>query len=87
VIRSSDARKLASLLAAECPLASVKFRSDDEVEVETQSASEVCQKLTRIVIEHGVAIHEVTSTDESLKALFATLMRIHRGEMQKGAVT
>ena len=86
VIRSSDAKKLTSLLAAQCPLASVKFRSDDEVEVETQSASEVCQTLTRIVIEHGVSIHEVTSTDESLKALFATLMRIHRGEMQKGAV-
>ena len=86
VIRSTDARKLTSLLAAECPLASVKFRSDNEVEVETHSASEVCQTLSRIVNDHGISIHEVTSTDESLKALFATLMRIHRGEMQKGVV-
>ena len=86
VIRCSDARKLTSLLAAECPLASVKFRSDEEIEVETESASEVCQTLTRLVAEHSLSIHEITSTDESLKALFATLMRIHRGEMQKGAV-
>lgn len=86
VIRSSDAKKLTSILAVECPLASVRFRSDEEIEVETESASEVCQTLTRAVNEHGLSIHEVTSTDESLKALFATLMRIHRGEMQKGAV-
>ncbi|QEG23824.1 ABC transporter ATP-binding protein [Mariniblastus fucicola] len=86
VIRSSDSRKLVSLLSAECPLASVRFRSDDEIEVETESASEVCQTLTRIVSDQKISIHEVTSTDESLKALFSTLMRIHRGEMQKGAI-
>lgn len=86
VIRSSDAKKLASLLSAQCTLASVKFRSDEEVEVETESAADVCKTLTRIVGDHGLSIHEVTSTDESLKALFSTLMRIHRGEMQKGAV-
>jgi len=86
IIRSPQANKLASLLTAGCSLGSVKFRSADELEVETESASEVCKMLTRIVNEHEVSIEEVTSTDESLKALFATLMRIHRGEMQKGAV-
>jgi ABC-2 type transport system ATP-binding protein len=86
MIRSSDGKRLTSLLAAECPLASIRFRSEDEIEVETHSASEVCETLTRIVNEHGVSIHEVTSTDESLKSLFSTLMRIHRGELQKGAV-
>ena len=86
VIRSSQAHRVVSLLAAECTLSSVKFRSDSEVEVETESASEVCQMLGKIVGEHGISIDEVTSTDESLKALFATLMRIHRGEMRKGAI-
>jgi ABC-2 type transport system ATP-binding protein len=86
VIRSPQASKLASLLTAECSLASIKFRGADELEVETESASNVCKLLTNIVSEHGVPIEEVTSTDESLKALFSTLMRIHRGEMQKGAV-
>ena len=86
VIRSPQANKLASFLTAECSVSSVRFRSAEEVEVETESASEVCKMLTRIVNEHGIPIEEVTSTDESLKALFATLMRIHRGEMQKGAV-
>lgn len=87
VIRSSDSKKLASLLSSHCPLASIQFRSTEEIVVETLSASEVCEKLTAIVNEHGISIHEVTSTDESLKALFSTLMRIHRGEIQKGAVT
>ncbi len=87
VIKSSDGKRLASLLVAECPLASVHFRSDEEIEVETQSAAAVCETLGRIVNEHGVSVDEVTSTDESLKSLFSTLMRIHRGELQKGAVS
>jgi ABC-2 type transport system ATP-binding protein len=87
VIRSSNANKLASLLSSHCPLASIQFRSNDELEVETLSAADVCKQLVSIVNENGISIHEVTSTDESLKALFSTLMRIHRGEIQKGAVT
>jgi len=86
VISSPQAHRVVSLLAAECSLASVKFRSDSEVEVQTESASEVCQMLGKIVGQHRIPINEVTSTDESLKALFSTLMRIHRGEMLKGAI-
>ena len=87
VIRSPQANRVVSLLASECSLNSVKFRSETEVEVETESASEVCKMLGRIVGEHKVPIDELTSTDESLKALFSTLMRIHRGEIRKGALS
>ena len=86
VIRSSDSRQLASLLSEACSLTSVRFRSEGEIEVETKSAAEVCEALTRIVNDHDVSVFEVTSTDESLKSLFSTLMRIHRGEIRKGAV-
>ncbi len=86
VIRSPEIQTVVSLLSAECSLASVKFRSANEVEVETESAAEVCRMLGQIVNDNDLLIEEVTSTDESLKALFATLMRIHRGEMRKGAI-
>ena len=86
VIRSPQVKQVVSLLSSECSLASIKFRGDDEVEVETESASEVCRMLGRIVGENDIQIEEVTSTDESLKALFSTLMRIHRGEIRKGAI-
>ncbi len=88
-IRSSDSTRLSTLLTTQCSLIGVKFLSDNEIEIETEStqaANRICQTLTRIVNEHGISIHEVTSTDESLQSLFSTLMKIHRGEQLKGVI-
>jgi ABC-2 type transport system ATP-binding protein len=86
VIRSSNAKKLASILAEQCSAESISFPSAGEIHVETLSAVDICRFLPQIAKEHDISIDEVTSTDESLKALFSTLMRIQRGEMLKGAV-
>jgi len=86
VIKSPQITKLASLLSDRCQLGSINFTADDEMEVETLSANEVYKALLDIAAKERVAISELTSTDESLQSLFATLMKIHRGELQKGAI-
>lgn len=86
VIRSSNSKQLASLLVEACSVGSISFAAEDEIHVETLSANELCRSLPAIASGHDISIHEVTSTDESLKALFSTLMRIQRGEMQKGVI-
>ena len=86
VIRSPQVARLASLLSDRCRLGSIKFTGDDEMEVETLSANEVYQALPDIATQENITISELTSTDESLQSLFSTLMKIHRGELQKGAI-
>ncbi len=86
VIKSPQVAKLASLLSQRCALGSINFTADDEMEVETLSANEVYRALLEIAAKEGVPINELNSTDESLQSLFATLMKIHRGELQKGAI-
>ena len=81
-IRTSDPNRLAAYLTKDAAIKNLKFVGDDMVEIETLSASSVLQQLPAAAAEARIEIMEVVSSDESLKALFSTLMKIHRGEIE-----
>lgn len=83
-IRTSDAKRLAQLLIDGCQVDSLRFHSNQELTLSTLAVGEVYQKLPQLLLEHQISISEMTSTDDSLKSLFATLMKIHRGEIHRG---
>ena len=83
-IRSSDPKKLAALLVANFDIESIKFGTDDSFLVSTRTASEVFNEIPSLLKENDIAVTEMSSTDDSLKTLFSTLMKIHRGEMNRG---
>ena len=84
-IRCNKAAQLASLLHTHCTIDSIKVEND-RLLVATRSAGELRRVLPQLIQEHGFEIMEMTSTDDSLKTLFSTLMQIHRGETQKGTL-
>lgn len=86
-IQTSDAKRLATLLIAACDIESIQFQSDTSFEISTRSASQVYNALPEIVLNEQIEVHEVSSNDDSLKTLFSTLMRIHRGEINQGVGT
>jgi ABC-2 type transport system ATP-binding protein len=84
-IRSSAPQRLASLLIESCDIESVRFGTgDDSFLISTRSASEVYNVLPTILAENEISVFEMSSTDDSLSTLFTTLMKIHRGEMNRG---
>ena len=85
-VRCSHPTKLAQLLVEQCKIESIEFNDDGQgMIVTTRSASNVYDKLPSLIVEAGVEVTEMNSTDDSLKALFATLMKIHRGEIKGSA--
>ncbi|MEL7498609.1 MAG: ABC transporter ATP-binding protein [Planctomycetota bacterium] len=86
-IVSSDPKLLSNLLIQNCELESIEFEGNDAFIAATKRASEVYELLPSITREYGIKIREVSSTDDSLNTLFSTLMRMHRGEMNQGAVS
>ena len=83
-IRSDHAKHLAAAILSSCDIDSIFFEDSETFVVATQRAVQVYQLLPKLATESGIAIREVSSTDDSLKSLFSTLMRIHRGEMNQG---
>lgn len=83
-VTCSDPVRLASLLIQVCETESVEFTSDDSFRISTRAASQVFHQLPGILEQHGITVSEMSSTDDSLKSLFSTLMKIHRGEMNQG---
>lgn len=83
-IRSSNPKQLASLLVESCDIESVRFTSEDSFLISTRSASEVYNRLPAVLAENHISVSEISSTDDSLSTLFTTLMKIHRGEMNRG---
>lgn len=81
-IRTSDPKRLAAYLAKDGAIKNLKFSGGDAIEIETLSASSVLGQLPTAAAEAGIEIKEVNSSDESLKTLFSTLMKIHRGEIE-----
>jgi ABC-2 type transport system ATP-binding protein len=82
---TSDAKRLGQLLIEHCQVDSLQFHSANRLTLSTLSVREVYQHLPRLLSENQIMVHEMTSTDDSLKSLFATLVKMHRGEMQRGA--
>ena len=86
-IRSSAPKQLASLLIECCDIESISFSKDDSFLISTKSASQVFNRLPALLAEHDISVSEMSSTDDSLKTLFSTLMKIHRGEMNRGVAS
>jgi len=86
-IRTSAPRRLASLLVEHCELESLQFESSDRLTLTTRSAAQVYRLLPTLLAEHGITVSEIDSTDDSLKTLFSTLMKMHRGELHRVEVT
>jgi ABC-2 type transport system ATP-binding protein len=85
-VRCNHPAKLAQLLVEQCKIESIEFHDDGQgMIVTTRSASNVYDKLPSLIVEANVEVTEMNSTDDSLKALFATLMKIHRGEIKGSA--
>ena len=80
----SDPVRLSSLLIQACDTESVEFLSKDTFTISTRAASQVFHQLPQILQQNGITVSEMSSTDDSLKSLFSTLMKMHRGEMNRG---
>ena len=86
-IRTSEpnhAKQLASLMAQQFDIESIEFSTDDCFVVSTRTASVVFDRLPALLKENQISITEMSSQDDSLKTLFSTLMKMHRGEMKRG---
>jgi len=83
-IRTSQAKKLASLMAEQFEIESVKFSADDCFVISTRSAKKIFSQLPELLKEHQISVSEMSSEDDSLKMLFSTLMKMHRGQMKRG---
>ena len=85
-IRCNNPGKLARGLIEQCKIESIELDDDGQgMTVTTRSASNVYDRLPALIRETGIEVTEMNSTDDSLKALFATLMKIHRGEIKGSA--
>jgi ABC-2 type transport system ATP-binding protein len=78
-IRCDGAGELARRLIAEEAVESVRF-AEGELVVGTRSPATLYARLPAWLEGTAVRIHQLRSTDDSLQALFASLLRIHRGE-------
>jgi ABC-2 type transport system ATP-binding protein len=74
VLRTSDDRLMASRLLGEPSVRGARLRSEGGVEVEASDFGRFSEVLPRLAREHGVRLHEVTPTDESLESVFSYLV-------------
>lgn len=87
-IYTSDPRELMAA-AIQLPVVSAVRLIDpgknepEYVEIDTDSAVQLLESMSEVVAG-GIEISEIRSADESLKHLFSTLMKIHRGETKGG---
>lgn len=80
-IKCTNAKRLSQKLVELSATTSVQFSDDPQhLEITTRSAKQLYETLPEISQELDVSILEMHSTDESLKSLFATLLKKHRGE-------
>ncbi len=78
-IECDDAPRLVRRLVDERAVESVRFAGEAEVVLGTRSPAAVYARLPEWIAETGVRVRQVRSTDDSIQALFASLLRIHRG--------
>jgi ABC-2 type transport system ATP-binding protein len=74
VLRTSDDRALASALLVDVSVRGVLLRSEGGIEVEAADFGRFSEVLPRLAREHGIRLHEVSPTDESLESVFAYLV-------------
>jgi ABC-2 type transport system ATP-binding protein len=79
-IRCNSPNELASRLILQRVAESVTI-AGDTVTVSTQRPATLYEKLPGWLHEWGLQVSEMRSADESLQALFNSLMKMHRGEL------
>lgn len=80
LIQCSNSQMLASKVMGEGLASSVKIQ-DDMLAIATQRPIDLYEKLPRWVAELNLQVNDMRSADESLQALFDSLMKMHRGEL------
>ncbi len=74
VLRTTDDRRMASILLTDASVRGARLRSEGGLEVEASDFGRFSEVLPRLAREHGVRLLEVTPTDESLESVFAYLV-------------
>jgi ABC-2 type transport system ATP-binding protein len=74
VLRTADDRVMASALLRDASVRGARLRSEGGIEVEASDFGRFSEVLPRLAREHGVRLHEVTPTDESLESVFSYLV-------------
>ena len=74
VLRTADDRLLASALLGDPSVRGARLRSEGGIELEASDFGRFSEVLPRLAREHGVRLHEVTPTDESLESVFSYLV-------------
>ncbi|HZJ06547.1 MAG TPA: ABC transporter ATP-binding protein [Nocardioidaceae bacterium] len=74
VLRTSDDRRVASVLLTDPSVRGARLRSEGGIEVEATDFGRFSEVLPRLTREHDVRLLEVTPTDESLESVFAYLV-------------
>ncbi len=74
VLRTADDRLMASALLSDASVRGARLRSEGGIEVEASDFGRFSEVLPRLAREHGVRLHEVTPTDESLESVFSYLV-------------
>ena len=74
VLRTTDDRLMASALLADPSVRGARLRSEGGIELEASDFGRFSEVLPRLAREHGVRLHEVTPTDESLESVFSYLV-------------
>ena len=83
LIRSSDDHRLVSAIVNDPGIHNVSFE-EDSVIVTVANPSVVLELISKVTLELNIEIYEIRGADESLQDIFSTLMRLHRGELQRG---
>lgn len=79
-IRTNNPRRLASLFLEREITDSIRIEHEHLV-VSTRHPGKLYEQLPSWISETGISIGEMHSADESLQALFNSLLKIHRGEL------
>ena len=74
VLRTSDDRRMASVLLADASVRGARLRAEGGVEVEASDFGRFSEVLPRLAREQGIRLLEVSPTDESLESVFAYLV-------------
>jgi ABC-2 type transport system ATP-binding protein len=74
VLRTADDRRLAAVLLGDPSVRGARLRPEGGIEVDASDFGRFSEVLPRLAREHGVRLHEVTPTDESLESVFAYLV-------------
>lgn len=91
MLRTDQPRRLVSFLVQFPFVESVRLNESAKneapfVEVDTRSAGSLLEALPDLLKSENICVTEVRSADNSLKHLFTTLMRMHRGETTGGLI-